>query len=385
MPRTVCSACLATLILILLYPAGCGAYQGVASGRVALIDTPARVYGFSPGTGYWTGRTLDSPLDSKLVGAYIGYARSWARLYAYNSNNGQWYVTPFQGAIVGEDVENTTAIAWTASTCYGIATPWNSWASCSLDGRLPVGGGSAGTFGLVWTKANGYAYNASTGQWTVQAFTGDALGGIVTQGMGLVWTHQAAHVFNSQGAGSWSITPIEDPVGMSVAGMGRVGVVWGKYNAYAYSGTLSQWSAVEVSEPLQGGSAGSEVALLWTSRVAYGFDAATGSWSSVTLQSAGDGKRSDPDFGSGAFLISPNPASGLVTIDLPASGDGWKVAIYDLGGTLIRGLEGGSSNAAQRLQWDRRNDRGEEVAAGTYWIQAESSERAEARRVVLLK
>ncbi len=73
------------------------AHKGVATGCVAMIDCPTKVYAFSSTVGSWSSVDLEAPLLARLVGTYIGYLRTERRIYAYNSTTNSWYMTQFAG------------------------------------------------------------------------------------------------------------------------------------------------------------------------------------------------------------------------------------------------------------------------------------------------
>jgi hypothetical protein len=78
-----------------------------------------------------------------------------------------------------------------------------------------------------------------------------------------------------------------------------------------------------------------------------------------------------PGIASGRDLAaSPNPSSGPVEI-LYRVRDGRRVdlAIYDASGRLVRSIDPGTvREGIQAATWDRRDDSGRDVAAGTYFI-----------------
>jgi flagellar hook assembly protein FlgD len=77
-----------------------------------------------------------------------------------------------------------------------------------------------------------------------------------------------------------------------------------------------------------------------------------------------------PDFSVGP--IGPTPARGPVQVrfTLPSSG-ALSARIYDAGGRLARTLANGEQQRGVRtLEWDRRNDIGQRVAAGVYFLRS---------------
>ena len=162
-----------------------------------------------------------------------------------------------------------------------------------------------------------------------------------------------------------------------------MGLVWGQSRAQAYSGTFDCWTALENTEPFLGGAAAGDVAILWDAAKAYCFNAETNTWTSVVLQNDPAGLEALEDTGS--FSARPNPSSGEVAFRLPVTGT-WKIEVFDVGGTLIRRLDTSTGEKSAALSWDGLDADGRRVAAGTYWVRAESAERqVEARRIVMLR
>jgi len=70
------------------------------------------------------------------------------------------------------------------------------------------------------------------------------------------------------------------------------------------------------------------------------------------------------------LLVYPNPASAEVTVatELPQTSR-LVVDILDLQGRVVRGLYAGErTSGAHRIQWDTADDRGVQVAPGTYLV-----------------
>ncbi len=354
--------------------------KGAASGRVAIIDGSTKAFGFSSSVGSWSSVTLDSALQSKLVGSYIGYLRTERKFYAFNSTTNAWYSTPIIGRPIGEDAQGATAVAWTDQACFGISTVWVLWRSIQI--TMPIGGGSGGNYALVWTESAAHAYSSSSGQWSTQALTSLPLGGYASPGLGLVWTSDSVCIYDPV-ARCWNVLTIEDPEGVSVSGSGKVGIVWSASLANAYSAYLAGWSSLPGTDEFLGGAAGEEVAILWSSDHAFAFDAPTGSWVPIDLEvlAAAPGSIA-PD---GAFSLAPNPTTGPLSIRLPAADHPWRIEIVNLEGARIRSLESPPSSAGAEIVWDQRDDQDRPVSSGTYWVRAHAGERVEARRFVLLR
>ena len=83
----------------------------------------------------------------------------------------------------------------------------------------------------------------------------------------------------------------------------------------------------------------------------------------------------------------PNPFRGetCIRFDLAAPGD-VRVDLYDPAGRRVRVLARGWHPAAQhRLSWDGRDESGQAVAAGVYFLRFDAPGRKETKRVTLLR
>jgi hypothetical protein len=363
-------------------------YKGLTGGKVAIIDTPAKAYGFSAYSGLWTSVQLDSPALSRAAGYYLGYVRTAGNIYCYNTTNDHWYSGGYVGTARGEDVRGGTIVFWTNLTAYGISTVWTLWRPVTFGfNETPKGGGSAGSCALVWTQANAYAYNAGSGQWIAQQLDESPIAGVTNDGMGFLWTHHTVYAFDSAG-GNWLPLSLGDLQGISASGSGKVALVWGGQEARAYSGVLNAWYSYHNATALEGGNSKGEVALIWDSARAYAFNANTGNWLSALLQSAdvprplyqGDPEVAGASEAPGGFSVEPNPAPiGRLSLQLPPEGS-WNVQVINVEGEVVRQMNGLSGF---NVLWDGLDDSGNRIAPGTYWVRAESEEGTEARRVVL--
>jgi hypothetical protein len=370
----------ASFVALACMPGPVAAHKGAATGRVAIIDSPTKAYGFSSSVGTWTSVILDSPLQNRIVATYIGYLRTANKLYAFNSTTNSWYSIPYSGPTKGEDAQGSTAIVWTSTTAYGISTLWTAWRQLTV--TAPLGGGSGGNYGLVWTATEAHAYSSSSGQWLTQTLGSPPVGGYASPGLGIVWTEEAVYVFDPVPR-TWNSLGIADPSGISVDGLGKVGMAWSETSAEAYSAFLGTWSPLTDLAGLEGGAAGDEVAIIWGGDKAYAFDPHVGSWVQTTVEVPA-GAPSGPVVADGAFSIGPNPTRGPLTIHLPPSPRPWQIEIINLEGERIRSFGSAESATGNDLVWDRRTDGGEIVSSGTYWIRAKGGDRVEARRFVVL-
>lgn len=385
MSRTAACIRAIALALVLLSLTRCSsqASNGAAHGKVGIVDTPSKAHGFSTYTGQWTSVTLDSPGVVRLAGEYLGYVRTATKLYSYNATNDTWRTSAFSGTPLGEDIEGCTAIFWSSTTAYVTATLWTIWRTqVFADGEQPLGGGSGVDLALAWTPHHAYAFRVATGQWIHQPLVDPCIGGIASEGLGMVWTSSSAYSFDAA-AGAWMPLDLGDPQGVSVTGSGNVGLVWTATAAQAYSGSLDGWFEQSSGTALEGGAASGEIALLWGPDAAFVFDASTGLWSSRPLQAA---SRIDklPGDELSALRVTPNPCTGD-RVDLGLARDrAWQVGVYDVQGKCLRSFDVSATTAPGGLVWDRTDTAGRRVAAGSYWIRAESDRSTEARRIVLM-
>jgi hypothetical protein len=377
-------SCLVGLCLFaaLAAPEPVAALVGTAMGHVGLIDTNMKAYGFSSVSGQWTPVTLSGSAQAKLAADYLGYVRTAQKLYIYNGTNGHWYSLAYTGQVRGEALCGATAVVWTSTSMYAIASLWTIWRAQSFQpDEVPLGGGSASNFGLFWTNKRGYAFHSASGTWMTQPIPSRAICGIANDGFGLLWDANDAFSYDPT-PGGWSSLDLGDMEGISAAGGGSVGLVWGQNRAQAFSGTFDSWSSFESSQPFLGGAAGGDVAILWEATKAHCYNAETDTWTSVTLQS--DPAGLDVPEGPGGFSVLPNPSSGEVTFRLPIAG-AWKLELFDVNGALVRRVDTDTREMGDAAVWDGLDADGHRVAAGTYWVRAESSTgQAEARRIVLM-
>ncbi|MBK8232001.1 MAG: hypothetical protein IPK72_15810 [Candidatus Eisenbacteria bacterium] len=358
------------------------AQSGAAGGRVSIIETAGRAYGFSSYSGNWTMTPLDTAALDIAVGTYLGFVRTEGKIHSYNSTNDRWYATALidpPSQLDGHDIEGATSVAWGLRHAYGIATPWSLWKVTAWQvGEHCLGGGSAGNFALVWTNARAHAYSSTTGQWTSQLLGTAPLGGIASGGLGIVWTMHDVFAFDPL-ASQWNWIDLGDPFGVSAVGSGNTAVVWSDGAASAYSALLNTWVPLEGLLDVFGGDAGGDVALVWGHGWAYAFMAATGTWTPLTFPVPSSTQDPAPSLGDG-FSVGPNPApGGALAFTLPR-GEAWTIGIYAADGGRVHQLEA----ATPTLAWDGRDITGRRVPAGTYWVRAESASRIESRRVVLL-
>jgi hypothetical protein len=83
----------------------------------------------------------------------------------------------------------------------------------------------------------------------------------------------------------------------------------------------------------------------------------------------------------------PNPFNPLTSIhyDVPANGR-VVVRVYDLSGALVRTLvDAPRSAGSYAVPWEGRDDRGEQVGSGVYFVKISFGGRTKARKVALVK
>ncbi len=84
----------------------------------------------------------------------------------------------------------------------------------------------------------------------------------------------------------------------------------------------------------------------------------------------------------------PNPFNPLTTIaySVPADAAEIRIAVYDVAGRLVRTLAAGVAEPGRHaVTWDGRDEKGERVASGIYFVRLAAGDRARERKIVLLK
>jgi predicted outer membrane repeat protein len=88
------------------------------------------------------------------------------------------------------------------------------------------------------------------------------------------------------------------------------------------------------------------------------------------------------------YAPAPNPFSASTTIScaLPRGMDGLEVTIYSASGRCVRTLTGsGDRNGVRQVVWDGRDERGEKVASGVYFVRATSGTETANGKLLLIK
>jgi hypothetical protein len=223
----------------------------------------------------------------------------------------------------------------------------------------------------------------------------------------------AAYVYKNE-AGVWSekakLVPPDggpgDEFGVSVAIIPGSAVVGSRLDddadsssgsAYFFEEDGSGWTQVFKMIPADIDSAaefGRDVALSSTdalvgSLFATGANARSGAayvYNDITLDV--DDQR--PQFVPDAFKLQqnyPNPfnPSTLITFQLDET-DRVELTVHNLIGQQIRSLlNGRQAPGSYSVQWDGKNEKGEDVAAGIYLYRLESGEKVQTRKMVLMK
>lgn len=370
-PLALASAC------ALISASSLGAANGVASGKVGLIDAGTQAFGFSASTNLWTPRNLDSPAAVLLSGEFLGYIRTQAKILLYNSTNDRWVAATYAGTPLGEEVEGATGVFWSTTTLYGSAAHWTVWKTTPVpSGETPIGGGSAGSFGLVWSSQTALAFHAAPGTWISQALDGPCLGGIASDGLGLVWTPTSAYSFDPA-LGTWTHLDLGATNGVSVAGSGDVALVWGDAEAQAYSGVLGSWFPYTDAGAIEGGAASGEIGLFWSAARAYCFNANLGLWSWIDLPGVSAIAAVDP----AESLLRLETHPGRSELHFRVLGQGTaRVRLLDPAGREVRAGDVGPGSSEL---WDRSSS-GAPLAAGVYWLEARRAGRIDSRRAVIL-
>lgn len=364
--------------------------SGVARGRVAVIDSPGHLHGYSNYSGLWTTTPTTVNAARILASDYLGFVRGGQKIYCFNSTNDRWIEGTFSGFPLGESVEGATAVFWTNGEMFGNSSIWTIWKKETTQlGETVLGGGSAETFGMVWTTRRALAYSSSNGQWIPQQLGVRPAGAIARKGLGLVWTSLQAFAF-SAATRTWTDLELDTPTGVSATGDGQVGLIWSADEALAYSAAADAWYPHAPGAPILGGSAGGQTAMVWTSYGAHVFDASRSLWTSIVYPAAAGAEEHDDAsaMARALFTVVGNPVrTSDLRFRLGAEGT-WTVSLYDVAGASLgsRVIDVGPDGVV--VDWDFRADGAQTAGAlppsGIYWLRAESSHGVEARRVVLL-
>lgn len=88
------------------------------------------------------------------------------------------------------------------------------------------------------------------------------------------------------------------------------------------------------------------------------------------------------------FQNVPNPFNPITVIryDIPAGGAKVWLTVYDVLGRRVRTLVDGPESAGEKsIEWNGRNDRGELVATGVYFLRMQAGDFSQTRKLVVLR
>jgi hypothetical protein len=374
---------LLAVVLVIVPQAVDAEIAGTANGDLAMITNGESAFAYSTYTLTWSSVELDGPCLAVETSPSLGLVLTLGKLTAYSAISGGWFTAKCSGVPAGYDVRGAVIVCWTEEAAYGISTVWAQWARKVLKvEESPLGGGSAGNFGFLWTDQNVYAYSGATGRWSSEKLGGPPIGGIACDGLGLVWTDIEAYTFDPT-PGNWiRLDLMGYPFGMSADGAGKAAVIWSASSALAYSGHLEDW--FPAPSVITGACAAGDLALTWNEEMAYSFDANLGTWSGVPIRTREPAAAPGEGPVSASFAISPNPCgAGPLALQLPAGGE-WNIEVIDIEGRAVHRDQVPAASEKRAIEWDWRDDQGRSLPAGTYWVRAISAERTEARRVIRL-
>ena len=85
--------------------------------------------------------------------------------------------------------------------------------------------------------------------------------------------------------------------------------------------------------------------------------------------------------------VHPNPFNPSTTISFETGVAGpIRVVVYDARGARIRGLmDSVTPPQFHEIVWDGRNDAGQSVASGVYFVRVETRQAVDVRKAILLK
>jgi len=90
----------------------------------------------------------------------------------------------------------------------------------------------------------------------------------------------------------------------------------------------------------------------------------------------------------GLYPPRPNPSAGATRIefDVPSHAGPVRVAVYHIGGRLVKTLVDGSVERGRRsVSWDGRDHLGRAVSSGIYFVRFELEDQARVEKVVLMQ
>jgi len=84
------------------------------------------------------------------------------------------------------------------------------------------------------------------------------------------------------------------------------------------------------------------------------------------------------------IVVYPNPTRGQISIRFSTSGDKTEIKIYDNAGKLVRRLFRVNGTGEFNVYWDRRDDEGNTVPAGAYFIRVKDSDGFFEKKIVIV-
>jgi len=92
-----------------------------------------------------------------------------------------------------------------------------------------------------------------------------------------------------------------------------------------------------------------------------------------------------PQLSLDALQAWPNPFAEALTIQWSLAGEvEGRLEVIDVGGRRVRILREGTLSPAERVQWDGRDEFGQEVASGVYWLRLQTGEAGHVLRTLRL-
>ncbi len=85
------------------------------------------------------------------------------------------------------------------------------------------------------------------------------------------------------------------------------------------------------------------------------------------------------------IVVHPNPSGGQLFIKFCTSGDRTEINVYDNAGKLVRKLFRVKGTGEFNVYWDRKDDKGNLIPAGVYFIRLESQENTTEKKIVITK
>ncbi len=341
-------------------------YLGIIMTFAALLVVPAQadvgdvLRSFSAPGYYSTGLTWDG---SHLWVANIADAahpeNSWYKFYRLDPSTG----TPVDSFSTSPSYYH--GIGWDGKYLWG-AHNWNTLTRHTTSGapNRNIDAPELFTYGVTYVPSESVlwvsVFQGETGLYKLDPQDGTVLGqirpaeGTTTNGWAdLAWDGTSLWHSNTADEVIYEIDPNDGSILSSFASPGQ------NCSGVAFDGEFL-WLASHVTDLIY--------------KVDIGF-VSTGVESGMPL-SAGP-----------ALFLKPNPSRGPVQMEiLPKGGGPASVILFDVRGRQVRELYSGNIGRDGRmLQWNGRDDRGREVAAGVYLVRVETETRSSTRRITIVR